>query len=413
MKHGWRVDRGGAARTSSDPSPGLGTVRAVVGLDFVLFGLIFPILPLYARHLGMSVVTIGLMLGAYSAAQLVTAPLWGRLADAKGRRSVLIVALSGSALSAIGLAFATSSTVLDFAVIVNGASGGSMAIAQAAIADITHHEQHAREFGLLGAYVAMGFVVGPGLAAASALGGIRLPFIVAAVLGCINLVFAIARFPETRTDSRAEKAQPATVVHVKRSTRWQCLVTLGLGVFAFSAFESTFGLVGRKNLGFGATGVALSFVLLGVVLAATEGGAIAPVLRRYGASTTVAIGAVGLAGGLVTIGLSRDVPMMVLGLLLLGVGYGLISPVLTSAVVQSSPEDRRAGTLGWQQSVSSVARIFGPAVGAGLLAGIGPSSDYLIVAFVALLVLGALASRRYREVLGLVQSSPRFSDVAP
>lgn len=423
MDFGRRTGEGGAPGSRGAGRSRLNAVRVVVGLDFVLFGLIFPILPLYARHLGMSVVTIGVVLGAYSLAQLFTAPLWGRVADRHGRRLVLIVALSGSALSALGLALAGSGVVLATAVIVNGASGGSMAVAQAAIADVTSHKDHAREFGLLGAYVAMGFVVGPGLASLSALGGIRLAFIVAAGFGVLNLIFAIVRFPETRPNvgrstSQAEVDEPKVATKTPAigsvvAVRWICLGAFGIAVLGFSAFESTFALFARETRGFGAPGASLSFVVLGFVLAAVEGGGISPILRRFGARWTVSAGASGFGAGMLLIGLSRSVGVLGLGIVLVAIGYGLVSPVLTATVVQLTSTTRSAGALGVQQSVSSLARIVGPVLATRLFGSIGARPDYFVVAAIIVSMTFAMFSRGFRQALDSARSSPRFSEVSP
>ena len=390
-------------------------------MDFVLFGLIFPIFPLYARHLGMSVVAIGIVLGAYSLAQLITAPLWGRLADLHGRRLVLIVALSGSAISALGLAIGGSGALLAVAVVVNGASGGSMAVAQAAIADVTSQEDHAREFGLLGAYVAMGFVVGPGLASLSALGGIRLPFILAAVVGATNLAFAVARFPETRDTTQlrqpnADTSDRADTVARRRSlllVRWLCLGSFGIVMLGFSAFESTFALFERATRGFGLAGASLSFAMLGVVLAVVEGRAISPVLRRFGAVATVLAGVASFGAGMLLVGVSRSVAVLGVGLVLVAIGYGLVSPVLTATVVSIAGATRRAGALGLQQSVSSLARIAGPVVATGLFHSIGARPVYFVFAGIVVAMVLPLVSSGFRRALDAVRASPRFSEVSP
>ena len=423
VESGRRTRKGGAPEGPTEGRSRLSSVRGVVGMDFILFGLVFPILPLYARHLGMSVITIGIVLGAYSLAQFVTAPFWGRLADRRGRRLVLIIALSGSAISALGLALSGSTSILAAAVILNGVSGGSMAVAQAAIADVTSQDHRAREFGLLGAYVAMGFVVGPGLASLSALGGIRLPFIFAAVLGGANLAFAIARFPETRgaielsrtrandnvNGPFAQEPQGAPVALI----RWLCLGAFGVIVLGFSAFESTFALFERETRGFGVSGASLSFVLVGVVLAIVEGRAISPVLRRCGAVSTVIAGVANFGAGILLIGLSRSVIVLGCGLVLVAIGYGLVSPVLTATVVQLASTAGRAGALGLQQSVSSLARIIGPVLATGLFRSIGARSEYYVISAIVLAMVLSLLHSGFRRSLDAVRASPRFTEVSP
>lgn len=287
-----------------------------------------------------------------------------------------------------------------------------MAIAQAAIADVTRPDQHAREFGMLGAFVAIGFVVGPGLAAISALGGLRLPFVVAAVFGVLNLVLALARFPDTRALQRPLNPPRATSPSPSQplSVRWFCLWAFGIAVFAFSAFEATFALVGKAQHGLGASGVGLSFVIVGVVMAIIEGRAIGPMMRHFGPTVMIALGAAFLAGGIALIGVSHTTGALGAGLVAIGIGYGSVSPVLTAAVVQTASTHQRAGVLGWQQSVSSLARVVGPIVGSMLLARSGARLNYEVVGIsVALLVL-PLVSSRFRVLLNGVRSSARFAD---
>src|SRR5579863_3337562 len=78
--------------------PGFGVLWTTVAVDLVGFGIVVPLLPLYARRLGAGPEANGLLLAAYSAAQLVCAPVLGRLSDRVGRKPVLVLALVGTAL---------------------------------------------------------------------------------------------------------------------------------------------------------------------------------------------------------------------------------------------------------------------------------------------------------------------------
>lgn len=63
------------------------------------FGIILPILPYYAQNMGASASVLGLLSASYAALQFVFAPVWGRYSDRIGRRPVLLVGLSGFAIS--------------------------------------------------------------------------------------------------------------------------------------------------------------------------------------------------------------------------------------------------------------------------------------------------------------------------
>ncbi|MFN0091234.1 MAG: MFS transporter, partial [Acidimicrobiales bacterium] len=184
---------------SKAPLPaGYGVIWSAVALDLVGFGIVLPILPLYAERFGASPSVIGLVLAAYSVGQLVGAPILGRLSDRYGRKPVLLLALAGSSLGHLVTGLAGSVWVVLAARAVDGLSGGSVSVAQAAVADLAPPAARARLFGLLGVAFAVGFVVGPALGSLAALGGPRLPFFLAAGLSGLNALTGLRRLPETR-----------------------------------------------------------------------------------------------------------------------------------------------------------------------------------------------------------------------
>ena len=85
------------------PRGPLAILFAAVFVDMVGFGLVLPVLPLWAEEFGASPTVIGLLAASYAVAQFAMAPVWGRLSDRFGRRPILLVALAGSAI--VGLTF--------------------------------------------------------------------------------------------------------------------------------------------------------------------------------------------------------------------------------------------------------------------------------------------------------------------
>ncbi len=82
------------------------TIFLIVFVDLLGFSLILPLLPYYAEQYGASEVTVGLLTASYAAAQLVGAPLLGRLSDQYGRRPILLVSIAGTILGFVLLALA-------------------------------------------------------------------------------------------------------------------------------------------------------------------------------------------------------------------------------------------------------------------------------------------------------------------
>ena len=121
-----RHPQGSEDRRRARP-PGFGVVWVTVALDMVGFGIMLPVLPLYAEEFGASPAVAAAVLAVFSAAQMVAAPLWGRLSDRVGRKPVLVAALVGSSLGSLVTGLAGALWVLFLGRVLDGASGSSYA----------------------------------------------------------------------------------------------------------------------------------------------------------------------------------------------------------------------------------------------------------------------------------------------
>jgi MFS family permease len=77
----------------------LAVLIAVNFVDMIGFMIVLPLLPFYALKLNATPEVVGQLIASYSIAQLVAAPLWGRVSDRYGRRPALLIGLSASALA--------------------------------------------------------------------------------------------------------------------------------------------------------------------------------------------------------------------------------------------------------------------------------------------------------------------------
>ncbi|HEY6534024.1 MAG TPA: MFS transporter, partial [Acidimicrobiales bacterium] len=143
--HGRRGRSGSRA-----PLPkGFGVIWTTVAIDLVGFGLVLPILPQYAERFGAGAALIGVLSASFSLAQLLFAPAWGRLSDRFGRKPILLISLFGTALGSLLTGLAGSIWLLFLGRIIDGISGASVSVAQAAVGDVAPPSQRARLMGLL------------------------------------------------------------------------------------------------------------------------------------------------------------------------------------------------------------------------------------------------------------------------
>ncbi len=410
-------------RRSADPKraplpAGFGTIWSTVAIDLVGFGIILPVLPLYAERYGASPTTIGALLASFSVAQLLFAPVWGAVSDRIGRRPVLVLSLVGTAVGSLVTGLAGSLPLLFAGRLLDGASGASVSVAQASAADLAGPDQRARLFGLLGAAFGVGFVAGPAIGSLAALVDARLPFFVAAALAGVNALVATRRLPETNPRHiSAPSERPMAVadgigaegmggldpgaavdtgpvtsseLRSKRLTLVRLMAVAFGSLVAFSAFEATFSLFGERRLGFGLASTGAVFTGIGLLLALVEGGLVHPTVHRLGEVRTLRLALVINAFGLLLLTAVHSWWLLVPALVALVLGQGLATPSLTAATASVASERRRGGILGLQQSTGGLARVIGPLLGGLAFQHVGVPAPYLAGAAVMLLCAVAL-----------------------
>jgi multidrug resistance protein len=362
--------------------PGFGTIWTSVAIDLVGWGIVLPILPLYAEDFTDDKVTIGVLVAVFSLMQLLFAPVWGRVSDRVGRKPVLVVSLAGTAVGSLLMGVAGSLWVLFLGRIIDGISGGSVSAANAAVTDMAEPGQRARLIGLLGAAFGLGFVIGPAIGGLAALEGRHLPFFVAAAIAGVNAVVAMRRLPETRPVA-PPAAAPATAAPMLGPVQ-RLLLLVFVATSAFTAFEATFALLGHERFDLTIAGTSGVFVVVGLVLAFFQGGMVHPVVARYGELATVRGGLAMNVVGFLLLAAAHDWLVLSVSLVLITAGQGLLSPALTSMVAGGARHDRRGSILGLQQSASALARVVGPVLGAFLFGHVAIGAPYVAGALLAL-----------------------------
>lgn len=343
--------------------PALATLFVVVFIDLLGFGMVIPVMSLYAEHLGASPDRTGWLMTGYSAMQFVFMPIWGRLSDRYGRRPLLLLSVAMTALGFLGYALAPSFEWLLASRLFAGAATANIAIAQAYIADVTTPEERAKGMGLIGAAFGLGFVLGP------AIGGflshevsLGAPGYAAAGLAAVNGVAAWFVLPE-----------PAERVHAPHRARFGALldelarpgirrliVIYLLSVFAFSAMEATFALVAAHRFDLDGGHVSYVFTFIGVIVVVVQGGLIGPLTRRFGEKPLLVAGLALQAVGLAAIPYAGGLAGLLAACVPLSVGSGLGTPSLSSILSRSARAEDQGGTLGIGQSAAALGRIGGP-----------------------------------------------------
>lgn len=270
-----------------------------VMLDAMGIGLIMPVMPDLIREvrgasLAQAAVWGGILSTAFAVMQFLCGPMLGALSDRYGRRRVLLVSLAVMALDYVVMSVAGSIWLLLAARIVGGITAATHATAAAYMADISKPEDKAANFGLVGAGVGIGFVLGPLVGGLLGEFGTRAPFIAAAALAALNLTFGYFVLRETvtdriRRDFTWSRTNPLGAIRqVAHLPGLRGLLTIYLlysiayyvypavwSYFALSRFDWNPGMIG------------LSLALYGVSTAVMQGFLTRPILNWLGDRATV------------------------------------------------------------------------------------------------------------------------------
>ena len=349
-------------------------------IDLVGFGIVIPVLPLYAERFSATPTIVGLLLASYSAMQFIFAPILGRLSDRVGRRPVLLLSIIGSSAGFLIMGLAGSLWVLFAARIIDGITGGNISTAQAYIADITPHEKRSRGMGLIGAAFGLGFIFGPAIGGLLSHISLGAPFIFASALAASNAIALFFLLPESlAAEYRISAGERTPIIRIFQTQgSWQLATVIATYFFATVAFAlltAIFPLFTEHRFGYDARHNGYIFAYLGVLGALIQGGLIGKLSGTFGDKTLAATGIGILAVSMFFLPSGATLQVLLLTTSGMAIGNSLAAPTLNALASKSVSAAWQGRVLGIMQSGASLARIIGPVLG-GWLLGRDSAADY-------------------------------------
>jgi len=366
----------------------LAIIFLIIFVNLLGFGIIIPLLPFYGDAVGASPMQIGLIFASYSLCQIVASPWLGHLSDQHGRRPILIFSLIGTVASFALLAVANTLFLLFAARIIDGLSGGNISTARAYISDITEEKDRARAYGIIGAAFGLGFIFGPALGGVLGRYGYAAPAWAAAVLAGVALVMTILWLPETNRSSRAARGNPwrEMPLMLRRPVLGR-LLTLDFVYWAsLSVYQTTFALFGKIRFDWEIAEVGYVLAMVGFIGAFIQGGAVGPIVKRFGEKPVFVFGLFLTALGLGTASFAYDPTFFIIALIPAAVGGALSGPTLIAMISQNGAAGEQGRVQGVSGALESLGRTVGPVWGNGMLGAVGEGAAYLSAAVVLLLV---------------------------
>jgi MFS family permease len=366
-------------------------------VDMVGLLMVLPLLPFYADKLvgpsglhvgGMSIgpgVAVAMLVSAFTVAQLLSAPMWGRFSDKWGRRPALLVALAASAIAYVIFGFADSLAVLFISRLVQGAGGGTVGVIQAYVADVVAPEERAKSLGWLSAATNAGVALGPVLGSAAVAFG-RLPLsigdrefrigeaapgLAAALLCLVNMAFAWKYLVESRerlktgehAAIRAPGASRAAVMRVITHSGEAAPRLIWIYAIAIGAFQGTTSILAlylARRFAVTEENIGLLFTYIGVLSVLARAVLLGRMVDHFGEPQLSRIGITLLGIGLATIPFAPNIPVLAISVGLLPLGTAFTFPCVTALLSRVIPNNERGLYMGVQQSFGGASRAVFP-----------------------------------------------------
>ena len=347
-------------------------VLFTVFVDVIGFGIVIPILPFYVGSFGASPFVITLLFASFAFFAFLSSPLLGALSDKIGRRPILIISITSTAIGWFVFAGANSILLLFLGRIIDGLAAGNFTVAQGCLVDLARDEkERSSNLGLVGAAFGVGFMIGPVLGGVLSTVSHSFPFWCAGMLAAINALLAYFFLPEThkRRDPRAaisfNPLLPLARAAVNKKLRPLFLSWLFFAI-AMSASQSVFALYLQHAHNFDSFQTGLVFAATGVFAVLNQTVLLHRLwLKHFSESQLEILMTIILGASFLLMG-SDILVLFYVALPLFATGQSVQRVVVTSEVTGKTDPLMKGEALGILTSIMAASMIVGPIAGGAL-----------------------------------------------
>jgi len=353
------------------------------------FGIVVPLLPIYADQLGASALEIGFINAGFSLALLAALPIMGRLSDRSGRKVFLCSGLALLTIASLGFIWAQTPLQLIIVRVFQGI-GASMhlPIAQAYLGDITPKGEEGKWMGHFGAILFGSMSIGPLFGGVlTDLFSINTTFLVMAALCLVGLVATIIFLPEVV--KRTVTAKQGAIFEGLRKSKvlkgaFAFRMANGFGTASMMTFLPIFA---SQNLGF-------SVSLIGLLIASRTPLAL---LQSYTGTLADKYSRRGLVvgGGAVAIIFIALMPTaggfwpLLIMHALMAIGMAFAMPANTAYVVEEGRIFGMGASMALFMMAMQIGMGFGPILLGGIVGFMGVESAFYSAAIILALGIAA------------------------
>jgi multidrug resistance protein len=365
-------------------------------VDMLGLAMVIPLLPFYATKLGASATIVGILIAAFSIAQLASAPLWGKFSDRYGRRPALLAGLIISAVAYVIFAYASTLWLLLLSRVVQGLGGGTIGVVQAYVADASDPKDRAKSLGWLSAATSFGAVVGPAIGSVLIHWGRHAPGIASAIFCVLVSIFAGVYLRESRDEAGTTEygVVPQTgvgaiwsvIAHPKEPAQrliWIYAIAIG----AFYGTAPTLPLLLANRLPITEANVGFFVMYLGGMGVFVRAGILGRMIEWLGEARLTRLGLVLLALGLALIAAVHSYLTLLLALTLMPLGTAFVFPCVTAMLSRVVPKKHRGLYMGVQHTFGGVSRVVFPLAAGVAMDHLGLGFPFVVAGVLVLATL--------------------------
>lgn len=368
------------------------TILVIMLTESLGFSIILPYLNYFAKDLGASPITIGLISASFSLCQFISAPIIGELSDKYGRKPLLIISQISTLTGFLLLGLAKSIPMLFLSRIIDGLLGSNWTVTKAYLGDITKGDDRKKTFGYVGAIMAIGFFIGPAIGGQLAQISYSIPAFLAAGISLVSIFMTFILLketvhPDTEFNLSLSSFFPMRtfIESIQLPKLRRDFIQFFLFNLAFVIFTANAGLYMDFQLGFGPEDVGIMFFLVGLTRIIFQSLVYPKLIEKFSNKTLLTTGSILLSLTLFLLYFIKHAWGIYIAVPIFSIGASITHPSIQDQINQKTKKSNRGKLMGITGSLQSITQILAPILGGFIINNFYPGNIGLLAS--ALMVL--------------------------
>jgi predicted MFS family arabinose efflux permease len=345
---------------------------SIAFINSLSFTILIPIIYLYGKQFGLNDFQTSLLFSTYSIAQFFATPVIGKLSDRLGRKPLLIISLAGTVIANTIAGTATIPSLLFFARFLDGITGGNASIAQAIISDVTNQKDRAQAFGIYGATLGLGFILGPATSLVAQQISLGTGFLASGAVAFIAMLMTIFLLPET-LQNKSTKSSNIFDLGLENLIKGFAMPGVGILLLinfctgtTFTMFTYAFQPYFIQVLDQNSKSLTLLFLTIGTLGVIMQTWGVSVLSRKFNVVKILFLGLFVRSLSFVLMPVWPSITCFVVITIFFALFNALVQPMISTLISLNAQPQNQGIALGLNASYLSIANAIGPVI-AGMI----------------------------------------------